>query len=525
MSLYENCKLPIRICQTGFILIAIGFLIQNESVNVFYTFTNKYVLMFAQGCQTLGSIIIVNLPLIFMLYLVCKKANSGIPIILALIGYFAFLITTSLFADQSLSSYAYASNLGVNAIIDTASITKYPLETGLIGSFIVAYITRYAFIRSRHRTSHSILGFLNKDTAAIIYNTVYCVLAGIVVSFVFPFLYTYLSQIIANISKDLADPIRIALYGALDRTLSILGLGNIIRYPFWYTALGGSYQTISGQSIIGDVNIWSYVKDTTGVFQGAGRFITPYYVINLFMVPAIYLGIMSSITDKFERRYYRLPFLGAILLSIIAGNPLPIELTIALTSPLLLLVYILLVAVVFGYLSFANVFLGSNIGTLANTSTALPGNFPDFIINIRSALHYDDLIIILIVGVIAGVIMYIVCRIYYRHIAFNLINHNRDDEVIDNIVEAIGGYDNIRKVGSGFFRVNLSLSNNEEVSIERLQDIGAVRITETKTGISMQCGSSAYIIAKTIDDKLKAYLKEKTPVETKNATIWQRSLM
>ena len=39
MNLYESCKTPIRVAYFGFILVAIGFLIQNESVNVFYTFS------------------------------------------------------------------------------------------------------------------------------------------------------------------------------------------------------------------------------------------------------------------------------------------------------------------------------------------------------------------------------------------------------------------------------------------------------------------------------------------------------
>ncbi|MBR3227448.1 MAG: hypothetical protein IKF68_02765, partial [Erysipelotrichaceae bacterium] len=155
MNIYENCKMPIRIAFFGFILISFGFLIQNENVNIFYTFTNNFLLMFAQGCLMLGKTIIINLPLIFMVYIVCKKANSGVPIALALIGYFAYMITTTLFASQSLSSYAYASNVGINAIVDLSGLSRYPLETGLIGSFIVAYITRYSFIRSRHRTSHS----------------------------------------------------------------------------------------------------------------------------------------------------------------------------------------------------------------------------------------------------------------------------------------------------------------------------------------------------------------------------------
>ena len=503
MNLYENCKMPIRICYFGFVLNAFGFLIQNESVNIFYTFKNTFLLLFAEGCLSLGKTIITNLPLIFMIYLVCKKANSGVPILLALLGYFSFLITTSLFADQSLSSYAYASGIGINSIVTITGLSKYPLETGMIGSFIVAFITRFSYIRSRHRSSHSLLGFLNKDSAAIVYNIVFCSAAGILVAYGLPIVYKYLGEVVLYISKDLSDPYRIGAYGFLDRTLSILGLGNFIRYPFWYTTLGGSYQTVSGQAITGDVNIWAYIKDAITTFQGCGRFITPYYVINMFMCPALYLGLYSSMSDKQERRYFIAPIILACLLSIVAGNPLPLELLLLFSCPLLLVLYLIVVGVVFGYMTLAGIFLGSNIGNNVSTITAMPGSFPDFIINLRSPIHYDSLLSIAIIGLVAFAVCYLISVIYFRFISFKLINTTKDDNTINETVEAIGGYDNIASAGSGLFKVNFVLFDNGKISIDKLTNLGVNKMVETKDGVSIEFGSSSYIIAKSIKNTLK----------------------
>lgn len=489
----------------GFILIAIGFLIQNESVNIFYTFTNTYILMIGEWCLGLGRTIINNLPLIFMIYLVCKKANSGVPIALALIGYFSFMITTAIFAPQALSTYAYANSSGINTISPISGISKYPLETGMIGSFIVAYITRYSFIRSRHRTAHSVLGFLHKDSAALIYNVVFCIIAGMGISYIFPFIYTGLSSLVTYISKDLSDPYRLAIYGVFDRVLSILGLGNFIRYPFWFTAMGGSYQSLSGQAIVGDVNIWNLTKDSITTYRGAGRFITPYYAINMFIIPALYLGIYSSISGRQEKVKYAMPIALGIILSVVAGNPLPLEMILVFTSPVLLLAYLIVVGAVFAYMSFAEIYLGSNIAANASPITALPGNFPDFIINLRSVIHYDSLLKIVLIGLIAGAVIYLFARLYYRTLTFNLINSNRDAMIVDQTVEALGGYDNVESVGSGFFRVNFNLFNNENASIEKLQALGVNTITETKTGIAIEFGSSSYIISKMVRNVLKEF--------------------
>jgi len=504
MNIYDNCKMPIRIAFFGFLLIAFGYLIQNDSVNIFYTFTNSFLLMFAEGCLSLGRTIITNLPLIFMIYLVCKKANSGVPIILSLVGYFAYLITTSLFANQTLLTYAYTNSSPINTIVQITNTSRNALETGMIGSFIVAYITRFSFIRSRHRTSHSILGFLNRDSAAIIYNIVFCTLAGMGVSYVFPILYGYLSTLVTYISKDLADPIRIGIYGLLDRTLSILGLGNYIRYPFWYTALGGSFQTLSGQSIVGDVNIWAYVKDIVTTYSGSGRFITPYYVINIFIIPAIYFGFLTSMSDKQERNHFVFPIIMGSLMSVVCGNPLPIELTLLFTCPMLLLCYLALVTCVFGYLSYAGVYLGSSISSAYSTVTAMPGSFPDLIINLRSTIYFDSFIQICLVGLVAFAIMFIMCFLYFRVFTYGIITITRDDAMINEMVEALGGYDNIENCGSGFLRVNFALFDNEMISIEKLREVGVNKMSETKNGVSIDCGSSSYIIAK----KIKKVLKE-----------------
>ncbi len=502
MYLYENYKMPLRIVYFGFLLIAFGFLIQNENVNIFYTFSNSFLLMFANGCLLLGKALIVNFPLIFMLYAVCKKANSGIPVALALMGYFTFLITTLIFAPQNLSTYAYNTYSGINTIFNLNNLTKYPLETGLIGSFIVAYITRFSFIRSRHRTSHSLLGFLHKDLAAMVYNTVLCSFAGILASYAFPIAYNFLSSVITYISKDLNDPSRMFVYGLMDRCLSILGLGNFIRAPFWNTALGGSYQTLTGQAIVGDVNIWKYVKDSVSNYLGCGRFITPYYVINIFMIPCVYLGIFKSVSDKKEKASLIIPFIGAIILSIICGNPLPLELWLLFTCPILLAVFVLLEASLFALLTKQGIYLGSSI-LASDTITAMPGSFPDFIINIRSTMHYDTILQIALVGIIFGLICFVITTVYFRYLTFNLISQSKDKEFVDKIIKAIGGYSNIASVGSGLYRVDFVLYDNESVDFDELSSLSLCKVMETKEGICMELGSSSYIISKMINSGLE----------------------
>jgi len=500
MTFYERSKLPIRITYIAFGLLAIGFLIQNKNVNLFYTFKNTFVLSAASFCYKLGQIIIVNLPLIFMTNNVCKKANSGGPIILALVGYFTFLITTMFFAKSDLQGYAYTQSSGINTIISTNGIqmTKFPLETGLIGSFIVAYCVRFSFVKARYRSRFSALSFLGASTTSILYTIFLCLIAGIVCSFVFPILYEYLQMLEDYISKDLMSPIRIGIYGIFDRLLSLLGLGNAIRYPFWYTAAGGSYSTTAGTAILGDVAIWEYIQGASTTFAGAGRFITPYYVINMFVIPGVYIGMLFSMSDRYERRNFIFPLVVLSAFSIIAGNPLPLELLLLFTAPLLLLFYLIEVGFIFGLLVKLNTFLGF-VPVSKDTVTAMPGSFPDYIINLRNTSLQDAMGTILIVGIISLVIMTLITMLYFRYLSYDVIGTGKCNALCDKIVEAMSGTDNIIEAGSGFLRVNIYLNDIEKADFDKVRALGAKKIRETKGGFAIDFGASSYKIAKRIN--------------------------
>ena len=506
MKLYESCRTSIKVAFFACVLIGIGSFIQNDNVNLFYTFKSSIILFIGEFCLRLGEFILMNLPLIFTLNVVCKKENNSSPVIMALVGYFTFMVTTMLFSSQSLDSQAYVHQYGINSIFNLGTGTRYPLETGMIGSFIVAYATRCAFIFSRHRGNYSLTNIFSKDIAGLIYNVLFCFLGGLLTSYAYPFLFNYLQKAILFISEDLSDPLRIAIYSALDRIFSILGLGNVIRYPFWFTALGGSSQNVAtGQSIFGDVNIWTSVKNGVANYFGAGRFITPYYVINMFIIPGIYIGTFLSISDKKDRRVLFIPFIIATIFSIIAGNPLPMELIMLFTSPALLFMYLFGVGVTSFLLVNRQAFLGfSYLGT--NLNIALPGIFPDFIANLRDAGMSTTLTTIIIIGLIALIASIFMTLFYYHIIAFDFASSDNGNKIVKDIIAAVGGTANIDYAGSGILKLNIYLKNPELISIEQVQEIGPRRVYETRNGIVFEFGTSSYAIAKKINRLLKRNL-------------------
>ena len=504
--LYEYCLLPIRVLCFGLVLLAFGTLIQSDNLNIYYTFTNTYLLLIAGVAKSVGEGIVKLLPLIFMLNLVSKRANSGAPMMFGLCGYIIFEVCTMIFSSESYPSYVYSSIFGLSLDMSTLPLggsgIRYPLNTGIIGAFIVAFITRFTYIRTRNRSSYAFVGFLNKDTANLIYNLILCPLAGFIVALIYPSFYYFLQRCISHISRNLTDPWNMAAYGFLDRFLSLCGLSDLIRYPFWFTSMGGSYQSVAGNNILGDVSIWSYISEIGRSFSGCGRFITAYYCINIFVIPAVYLGIYTSISNKKNRRSQLVFFIASVLVSILCGNPLVIEYLMFFSAPLLYLLYMIVVVGVFAVCSSRGFYLGFSYEE-GNTALALPGNFPDYIINLRNAYYSDAVYQIAIVGVAFAVLGFLIVFIYYRYLSYGLFDTLKKNNFYKSLTEAVGGEENISGADANLNRLNVSLNDLEAVSFKKIEAIGARRLTETKTGISLDIGSSAPLLARYINKEIK----------------------
>lgn len=180
------------------------------------------------------------------------------------------------------------------------------------------------------------------------------------------------------------------------------------------------------------------------------------------------------------------------------GNPLPFELLTLFTAPLLLVLYLIVVFVIFYALSYFGIYLGSNIVS-NSTVTAMPGNLPDLIINLRDINHSETLFKIVLAGLIAGIVCLIVTMIYYRFLAYDLTKSGATEEFALNIISAVGGRDNIEMCGAGMYRICIHLKDLEQVNIEEIQDLRIKRVSETNYGIDIECGTSAYIISRKIN--------------------------
>lgn len=505
-TLLNTMRFPIKLILLAFILIELGSIIQNRNVNIFYTINNSTMTIISEILIKLGEVIVVNFPLIVIVRFVSRRAKSGTPVLIALIGYFTFLIFTTFFQNPTMSSLAFFSIFGIeyNAtnIANAATGIRHPIQTGLIGALIVGIISRYSYVKSRRRSPYSVFAFLDKDTVGYIYNIIFCALAGFLVAKLWPYLIFGIEKVVGLIANDISNPKNIALYGFLDRLLSTLGLGDLIRRPFWFGVAGGSLSTFSGQNIFGDVAIWTKLSEFKESTLGYGRFITPYYILNMFVIPSMLIALYRSNTRKSERRKSLVVLLFLILASFIYGNPLPLELALFFGAPLLYFGYLALTATLFGLLQYLEVYLGFSYS--GSTIIAMPGSFPDYIILLRNNQYSNALIIIFALGLLAAIIYYLLTYIYIQCLAFDLFSIKKKVLAV-KIIDGVGGIENIQEIYSSPSKLSLVIKDLELIDVEALIALDAPKISEVSDGLVIYYGMSSAIIRKQIEEVIKEH--------------------
>lgn len=120
------------------------------------------------------------------------------------------------------------------------------------------------------------------------------------------------------------------VYGLLNRLLVPFGLHHVLNNEIWFNY--GEYTNLSGSLIRGDLNRF-LAGDPT-----AGHFITGFFPMMIFAVPAIALAFL--ITARRNRRWrVAILLILAGLVSLVSGVAEPVEFLILFSVPVLYVLY------------------------------------------------------------------------------------------------------------------------------------------------------------------------------------------
>lgn len=398
---------------------------------------------------------------------------------------------------------------------------------GIIAGFVgaIAYNKYY-----NYRKLPDALSFFNGKRFVPFVVILWSTICAIVLSFVWPVIQAGINNFglwIAQ-SQETAPVLAPFLYGTLERLLLPFGLHHMLTIPINYTALGGTYEILSGAQagtkVFGQDPLWlAWATDLVNL-KGAGDMSQYQYVLTHW-TPARFkvgqmigsTGILMGMTlamyrnvDADKRHLYKSMFVSAALAVFLTGVTEPIEFMFMFAAVPLYVVYAFIQGAAFACADLISLRVHSfgNIELLTRTPLA-----------IKAGLG-GDLINFILVSIGFGVFTYFLANFLIKKFNFATPgrNGNYDLDTTDNaetptavqgndqafaIINLLGGKPNIVDVDACMTRLRVTVNDNTKVGKEeQWKAVGAMGLIVKDNGVQAVYGPKADVLKSDIQDIL-----------------------
>ncbi len=495
-SLLEYLQFPLKLLFFATLMVGVGATIANPNLHLINEMEPNVLYYISNVLTFFGGTLISLFPFIVFVKVLSKRFVDTPPILIGIFSVVLMITIVMVLSKTDFPVYFYSnvftSSYEYNEVATTSIIMKSPYNMGIIPLVIAYYITSFSYRRSRHHVRHGIFYFIDHDSWAILISMVLSIIAALALSFAWPVVITLLQQFIDYVASDILSPLSMFFYGIVERLSSLFNLSSIFHRVFWLSEAGGSWIDSSGVTYAGDASIWMATKDLSNVSVNAGQFVSAYYIINLFLIPAFLIGYYRLMGKKENKRKYLFFIIFACLVSIICGNPLPMELCMLVLSPLLYAIYLLIVGFSFALMSSLEVFIGFSYE--GNLLSALPGNAVDLINYVQNPNFYQPIIVLLIAGLVIAIIFYLATIFYFKKLAIGLLSMHSAESVAHMVVEAVGGLSNIQDMDATPDKIIASFKSRDIVDLDRLKELGAYLILESRDGYYIRLGNISIMV-------------------------------
>ena len=401
---------------------------------------------------------------------------------------------------------------------------------GIIAGFVgaTAYNKYYNF-----RKLPDALSFFNGKRFVPFVVILRSAIVAIVLSFIWPVIQTGINNFgiwIAN-SQDTAPVFAPFLYGTLERLLLPFGLHHMLTIPMNYTALGGTYEVLTGAAkgtqVFGQDPLWlAWVTDLVnlkGSNMGSYNQLLEAFHPARFKVGqmigsfGILIGVAAAIyrnVDADKKHKYKGMMIATALATFLTGVTEPIEYMFMFVATPLYLVYSVVQGAAFAMADIVNLRVHSfgSIEFLTRTPMAINAGLGMDIINF------------IWVSVVFGVAMYFIANFMIQKFKFatpgRLGNYetaegsddasvsSSDTKVAEasqavNIINLLGGRANIVDVDACMTRLRVTVKEADKVgNEEQWKAEGAMGLVMKGQGVQAIYGPKADVLKSDIQDLL-----------------------
>ncbi|WP_313098854.1 PTS transporter subunit EIIC, partial [Atlantibacter hermannii] len=418
-----------------------------------------------------GGVIFDNLPMLFAIgSAVGLASESGIAALSAAVSVFITNITIgtvlSITPEMASSGGKYAMVVGIPT-----------LQMGVFGGLICGILAAWCYNRFHNMQLPEFLGFFSGKRFVAIATAFLSFILGLALPYVWQHIQAGIDalSLIVNGDNQAASTF---IFGLVERALIPLGLHHIWYPSFWYSF--GDYTTATGQVIHGDQTIWfkmleegvkSFSSDT---YHNAGKFMQGEFPLMLFALPAACLAMYHEANTRNKKIAFGILF-SAALTCFLTGITEPVEFTFIFVAPVLYVFNAIMAGLSYMcmYLLHAHIAKSFSAGLIDYISFGILPSFNGYETNYLNAI---------IVGVPMGLIYYFTFRYVIRRfdvktpgradIAVNA-DDKTDAELATDIIQLLGGADNINSVGSCITRLRLEVDKAGLVDRDGLKSVGA----------------------------------------------------
>ena len=412
------------------------------------------------------------------------------------------------------------------------SVMEAPaLNMGVFVGIIAGFVGATAFNKYyNYRKLPDALSFFNGKRFVPFIVILRSAIAAIILSIVWPLVQTGINNFgiwIAN-SQENAPILAPFLYGTLERLLLPFGLHHMLTIPMNYTALGGTYQILTGAAqgtqVFGQDPLWlAWITDLVNL-QGTDA--SKYQELLATVHPArfkvgqmigsfgILMGVLVAIyrnVDNDKKHKYKGMMIATALATFLTGVTEPIEYMFMFIATPLYLVYSLVQGAAFAMADVVNLRMHSfgSIEFLTRTPIAI------------SAGIGMDIINFIWVTVLFAVIMYFIANFMIQKFNYATPGRNGNYETAEgseesssevkvaegsqavNIINLLGGRANIVDVDACMTRLRVTVKDADKVGdAEQWKAEGAMGLVMKGQGVQAIYGPKADVLKSDIQDIL-----------------------
>lgn len=492
--------------------------------------------------ENIGWAIIGNLHLLFALAIggswAKEKAGgafaAGISFILInRITGSIFGVTSEMLNDPKAFTHTlFGTKIMVKGFF-TSVLEAPALNMGVFVGIIAGFVGAMAYNKYyNYRKLPDALSFFNGKRFVPFVVILWSAICAIVLSFVWPVIQAGINNFglwIAQ-SQDTAPVLAPFLYGTLERLLLPFGLHHMLTIPINYTALGGTYEILSGAQagtkVFGQDPLWlAWATDLVNL-KGAGDMSQYQYVLTHW-TPARFKvgqmigssGILMGMTlamyrnvDADKRHLYKSMFVSAALAVFLTGVTEPLEFMFMFAAVPLYVVYAFIQGAAFASADLISLRVHSfgNIELLTRTPLA-----------IKAGLG-GDLIHFILVSIGFGVFTYFLANFLIKKFNFATPGRNGNYDLDTGASEAsetktavqgndqafaiinlLGGKPNIVDVDACMTRLRVTVKDNAKVGKEdQWKAVGAMGLIVKDNGVQAVYGPKADVLKSDIQDIL-----------------------